>query len=397
MNVKVLDFTWGVAGPLVTKYLADYGATVVRVESPERPCGTRVSPPYKDNIPGADRAGYFAFFNANKYSISLNLNHPQANAVVKRLVGWADVVAESYAPGTMEKWGLGYESLKETKPDIIMLRSSSQGQDGPHSSFSAFGIPLVGLAGFAYLTGWPDRSCLPLPSAYSDLISPRFAAAALIAALDYRRRTGKGQYIDCSQLESSIHFLAPVILDYTFNGRESGRLGNSHPSACPHGVYRCKGEDRWCAIAVFNDKEWQSFCRLCNPEWGQDRRFRTLLDRKNNEDELNRLIGEWTVRFTAEEVMAQMQASGIAAGVVQNARDLCLDRQLKEGGYFWRLDHPVLGSFSHIGQPSRLSKTPAMANIPAPCLGEHTEYVCTQILGMSDDEFLGLYQAGIFE
>ena len=396
-GVKVLDFTWGLAGPLTTKYLADYGATVIRVESPARPCGTRVSPTYQDNIPGVDRAGYFAFFNPNKYSLSLNLNHPKAKEVIEKLVSWADIVAESYSPGMMEKWDLGYEELKRIKPDIIMSRSSSQGQDGPHASFSAFGIPLVGLAGFSHLTGWPDGSCLPLPSAYTDFIGPRFAAATLIAALDYRRRTGKGQYIDCSQLEASLYFLAPVLLDYTFNNRQGSRLGNACPYACPHGVFRCKGEDRWCAIAVFDDQEWQALCRLCNPNWSQDPRFRTLLDRKNNEEELNKLIEAWTVNFTPEEVMSQMQANGIAAGVVQNAKELYLDPQLKQRGYFWQLNHPVLSSFPHLSQASRLSKTPATPKTPAPCLGEHTEYVCTQVLAMSDEEFLELYRTGVFD
>ena len=396
-GVKVLDFTWGVAGPLTTKYLADYGATVVRVESPARPCGIRVSPPFKGNIPGVDRAAYFAFFNANKYSISLSLNHPRSAEVTGKLVAWADVVAESYSPGTMEKWGLGYEDLTQIKADIIMVRSSSQGQDGPHASFSAFGIPLVGLAGFSSVTGWPDGGCLPLPSAYTDFISPRFAAAALIAALDYRRRTGKGQCIDCSQFETAVHFLAPAMLDYTFNGRQACRQGNSHSYACPHGAFRCKGEDRWCAIAVFGDQEWQVFCRLCNPDWISDPRFATLLDRKRNEGELNRLIEEWTVNHTAEEVMSRMQANGVAAGVVQNARDLRSDPQLKERGYFWDLEHSVLGTFPHAGQSSIMSETPAMPTMPAPCLGEHTEHVCMQMLGMSDDEFLDLFRVGVFD
>jgi len=329
--------------------------------------------------------------------MSLNLNHPRSLEVVNNLVTWADIVAENYSPGTMEKWGLGYENLKAIKPDIIMFRSSNQGQDGPHASFSAYGVSLLGLAGFPRFTGWPDGDCLPLPSAYTDLVTPRFAAATLIAALDYRRRTGKGQYIDCSQLEASIHFLAPAMLDYTFNNRQQGRLGNSCPYACPHGVYRCKGEDRWCAIAVFNDEEWQALCRLCNPSWSQDQRFHTLLDRKSNEEELNKLIEEWTIDFTAEEVMSQMQSRGVAAAVVQNAADLYLDPQLKERGYFWHLDHPVLGSYPHLGQVSKLSRTPATAKMPAPCLGEHTEYVCTQILSMPDDQFLELYQAGVFD
>jgi len=395
-GVSVLDFTWGVAGPLTTKYLADYGATVVRVESPSRPCGLRVSPPFKDDVPGVDRAGYFAFYNANKYSLSLDMNHPASLEFAARLVAWADVVAESYSPGTMERWGLGYESLQKIKPDIIMLRSSSQGQDGPHASFSAFGIPLVGLAGFSHFTGWPDGGCLPLPSAYTDLISPRFAAAAVVSALDYRRRTGRGQCLDCSQFEAGVHFLATAMLDYTHNGRQGGRQGNSHPYACPHGVFRCSGEDNWCAIAVFDERQWAALCQVCNPEWREDVRFSRLLDRRRNEKDLKRLIEEWTVVRTAGEVMERLQAVGVPSGAVANARDLREDPQLKHRGYFWTLEHPVLGAFPHAGQAAIMSETPARPRSAAPCLGEHTEFVCTQLLGMTDTEFLELFQAGVF-
>jgi len=395
-QLKVLDFTWGLAGPIVTKYLGDYGACVVRIESAVRPCGTRVSPPFMNGVTGVDRAGYFAFFNSNKYSLSLDLNEPRAVAVVNRLVRWADVVVESYSPGTMEKWGLGYDSLKRIRPDLVMLRTSSQGQDGPHSTYSSFGIPLVGLAGFSHLTGWLDRSCLPLPSAYSDLISPRFAAAALLAALDYRRRTGAGQCIDCSQLEASLHFLAPALLEYTFNGDEAWRAGNAHIAACPHGTYRCLGENSWCAIAVFNDEQWHALCRICDPRWQSDSRFKTLLRRKKHEAELNRALEQWTLTLSAEEAMTRLQRVGIPASVVQNARDLYLDPQLTGEGYFWLMDHPVLGPYPHLAQPARLSGSPAKARRPSPCLGQDTEYVCTQILEMTDAEFVELHAAGVF-
>ena len=395
-QLKVLDFTWGLAGPLVTKYLADYGATVVRIESAVRPCGTRVSPPFLNGITGVDRAGYFAFYNANKYSFSLDLNHPKAKPVVRKLVDWADVVVESYSPGTMEKWGLGYEELSLLRPDLVMLRTSSQGQDGPHSTYSSFGIPLVGLAGFSHITGWPDRSCLPLPSAYSDLVTPRFAAAALLAALDYRRRTGEGQCIDCSQLEASLHFLTPVILDYTFNNREAQRTGNAHVASCPHGAYRCLGENAWCAIAVFDDRQWHALCDICDPGWLGDSRFKTLLRRKKHETELNCALEEWTARRTPEEVVARLQSSAVPASVIENARDLYVDPQLGGEKGFWFLEHPVLGRYPHLGQPSQLSRLPARGRRPSPCLGQHTEPICTQMLGMSDNDFLELYRAGVF-
>ena len=397
-GLKVLDFTWGVAGPLTTKYLADYGATVVRVESPARPCGTRVSPPFQDRVPGVDRAGYFAFFNANKYSLSLNLNHPRATEVLNRLVGWADIVAESYSPGTMEKWGLDYEKLREVKPDIIMLRSSSQGQDGPHASFSAFGIPLVGLAGFSHFTGWPDGSCLPLPSAYSDLISPRFAAAALAAALDYRRRTGEGQYLDQSQLESALQFLAPAILDYEANGTVARRVGNRDPYAAPHGAYRCLGEDRWCAIAVTNEDEWRAFCEVIGaPAWTSEERFQTLAGRKMHEDELDRLVETWTEAQRAEDVMVMMQAAGVPAGVVQNAEDLFKDPQLAHREHFAVLDHPEIGPYHIATSCFRLSECSNKPTSPAPLLGEHNEFVLEQFLGMSKDEIADLVAEGVLE
>ncbi|MFC1909138.1 CaiB/BaiF CoA transferase family protein [Chloroflexota bacterium] len=396
-GLKVADFSWAIAGPLVTRYLADHGAMVIRVESSGRPCLQRISAPYKDGIPGINRSGYFAFFNANKYSIDLNLNNAKGMEVAKRLVAWADVVVENFSPGRMEAWGLGYDDLKSIKPDIIMLRSSNQGQSGPHANYSSTGVPLIGLAGFPPFIGWPDRTPLPIPVAYTDMVSPRFATAALIAALDYRRRTGKGQYIDISQFETGIQFLTPAVLDYVVNGREGERRGNASLYAAPHGAYRCQGDDRWCAIAVFTDEEWKSFCKaISNPPWTENPKFSTLRDRKENEDELNRLVEEYTINFTAEEVMTAMQSAGVAAGVIEDSSDLLADPQLKHRGYFLKLTHHEIGPMSSLSQSFRLSKTPAEAQMPAPCLGEHTDYVRTEILGISDEEFVELLQAGAF-
>lgn len=395
-GIKVADFTWVAAGPLVTRYLAAHGAEVVKIESGARPDPLRISGPYKDRIPGVDRCGYFPFFNANKYSISLNLNHPLGNKVAKKLIAWADIVTESFATGTMEKWGLGYKEIKKIKPDIIMLRTTNQGQTGPHAKQPGFGQHLVGLSGFCYYTGWPDRDPVGSSIAYTDMIAPRFAAAALIAALDYRRRTGKGLLLDVSQLETGIHFLVSKILDYTVNGRIGYRSGNSCSLAAPHGAYPCQGEDRWCAIAVFSDEEWRNFGKLVGETWIQDPKFVTLLSRKRNENELNKLVSEWTRKFSAEHVMTLMQGVGIAAGIVKNIEDIFSDPQLDHRNSFWKLDHSVLGPFVHLGNPFILSKTPAQPRRPAPCLGEHNEYVCTEILGMSDKEFVDLVTAGAF-
>jgi len=397
-GLKVADFSWAIAGPLVTRYLADFGATVIRVESSQRPCLLRLSAPYKDRVAGINRGGYFAFFNANKYSLGLNLGNARGREVAKKLVAWADVVVENFSPGRMEAWGLGYEDLKKVKPDIIMLRSSNQGQFGPHANYSSTGVPLIGLSGYPPFIGWPDRTPLPVPVAYTDIVSPRFAAAALIAAIDYRRRTGKGQCIDVSQFETGVHFLAPAVLDYVVNGREGSRTGNASAYGAPHGAYRCKGDDRWCAIAVFTDAEWDGFCKaIGNPPWTTAPIFSTLRDRQENEDKLNLLVEEWTLNFTAEEVMTRMQSAGVAAGIVQSSADLVADPQLQHRGYFLKLDHEEIGPISSLGQAFKLSKTPAEAQMPAPRLGQHTDYVRTEILDISDDEFVELLQAGAFD
>ena len=330
--------------------------------------------------------------------MTLNLNHPKGRDLAKRLIAWADVVTESFTPGTMERWGLSYEEVKCMKPDIIMLRTSMQGQTGLHSHLRGTGVNLVGLSGFAHLCGWPDRAPAQPYGPYTDSVAAHLCGAVLIAALDYRRRTGKGQLLDISQLEAGISFIAPVMLDYFVNHRIATRIGNECPCAAPHNAYRCRGDDRWCTIAVFTDAEWQGFCRaIGNPSWTEDSRFATIQDRKNHEQELDRLVEEWTINHTAEEVMVMMQKEGVAAGVVQTAQDLYDDPQLKHRGYRWTIDHAAMGTFSCLGQASRLSKTAAQGRMPSPCLGQHTEYVCREILKLSDKEFIELLNDGVFE
>ena len=396
-GIKIAGFCWAVVGPLTMKYFADYGATVIRVETSKRPCTMRISAPYKDDKPGLDRSGYFNHFSANMFSLSLNMEHPQALEVARRLVAESDVVMDNFTPGVMERWGLDYEELKKIKPDIIMLRQSGFGSWGPYAQQPAFGMILAAMAGLPNFIGWPDGGPLPAGvSAYTDSISPRFASAALIAALDYRNKTGKGQLLDLSQFETTLYFIMPAILEHISSGREPQRVGNSHPYAVPHGVYPCKGDDRWCTIAVFNDEQWASLCRVMGKtEYIEDPRFNTMLNRKKNEDEINRLVGDWTNNFMPEEVMDRMQSAGVPAGVVKNAADIYVDPQLRQRNLFWPLEHPDMGLFTHLGQGFELSETPARANIPSPRLGEHTEYVCTKILGMTDKEFVELVDAGV--
>lgn len=396
-GVKVADFAWILAGPLVSSYLASFGATVVRIESADAPDGIRTSAPYKDGVPGINRSGFFGYVNPNKYSMALNLNNPRAMEIAKRLIAWSDIVSENFIPGMMERWGLGYEDLKKIKPDVIMVRNSIQGQTGPWAKRRGVGILATSQAGFSSVTGWPDG--LPGTSyiGYTDFVAPRFCATALIAALAYRRRKEKGVCIDISQIEAAMHFLAPVILDYTANGREAKRQGNSCISAAPHGVYRCKGDDRWCAISVSTDEEWKALCKIIGLRQTADSKFATLLSRKHYEEELNRLVEAWTINHTPDEVMRLMQEAGVPAGIVQNIKDLTDDPQLKSRNHLWWMNHPEMGSLPHIAPTIVFSGAVAEPKMPSPCLGEHTEYVCRELLGMSDEEFVSFLGEGVFQ
>jgi benzylsuccinate CoA-transferase BbsF subunit len=387
-DLKVVDFSWVVVGPLIAKSLADFGATVLHIESIARPDTLRTSLPFKGGIQDLDFNGYFPLYNSNKYGMALNLQHPKGLDVAKKFVAWSDIVIESFRPGVMRRLGLGYEDLRSIKPDLIMLSTTMQGQSGPHALQPGFGNQLVGLAGFPCVTGWPDRGAIQPYGAYTDCIAPYFGITALIGALLYRKRTGKGQHLDLSQYEAGVQFMSTALLDWVVNGRAAVRKGNSSPCASPHGAYRCLGEDRWCALAIFNDAEWEGMClAMGKEELIRDPRFGTLSDRKKNEVELNRLVEEWTLKFDASEVMARLQAAGVPAGVVTNNSDLFEDPQLQERQCFWIIDHSVLGFYPHPSPSFKLSKTPAQPRMPAPCLGEHTEFICKEFLKMSDDEF----------
>ncbi len=397
-DVKIADFTWVVAGPLCVRYLADYGAQVIHVETGTRIDPIRYTPPYKDGIRGLNRGGYFHNYNSNKYGISLNLRHQKAYELAKRLILWADIVVENFNPGAMERLRLSYEEIKEIKPDIIMLSLGSKGQTGPYARLPALGAHLAAVSGFTVITGWPDRDPPVIFGAYTDSIAGRFGATILLSALDYRDRTGQGQYLDLSQVEAGLQFMIPPLLDYDVNRRILERNGNRHPSAAPHGAYCCQGKDRWCAIAVFTDKEWKAMCRVMgNPPWAEDAKFATLLGRKENEDELDQLVEQWTINFPPEEVMTRLQETGVSAGVVETAEDLHRDPQLKYRHHFWELEHQEIGVSTYDSMGSQLSKTPAELHKAAHTVGQDNYYVYTQILGLSDEEFVGLMEEGVFE
>ncbi len=396
-GLRVVDFTVVGVGGLTIKYLADYGAEVIKIEAPSRIDPLRTVPPFKNNVPNQEGNLLFAFTNTNKYNFGLNLKHPKGLETVKRLVALSDIVAENQRPGVMERLGLGYEQLKEVKQDIIMVSLGAFGRTGPRSGARSTGMELTSFDGFNYITGWPDRGPSGIYGPYTDSVAPLFGAAALHAALDYRHRTGKGQHLDLAQFEGGIQFMAPLILDYVVNNRVAQRMGNDSPYAAPHGVYRCSGEDRWCAIAVFTDEQWSSFCRaIGKEEWKEDQRFSTLVERLKNRRELDTLVEAWTIVHSPQDVMSVLQAARVPAGVVQTGEDLWNDPQLKNYGSFSELDHPVVGTVFGMRRSVELSKMSYEERRPA-TLGEHTEYVCTEILGMSDEEFVALMNEGVFD
>lgn len=395
-GMKVANFSWVGVGPFHARYLANQGATVVRVESHTHPDTLRLQTPFKGGIPGVDKGPWFREVNNSVYSLSINLNKPKGREIAWKLIMWGDIMLESFTPGTMKRWGLDYESVCQKRPDIIYVSTCQMGQTGPYASFAGFGYHSTGLAGFTYISGSPDRTPAPTQGAYTDFIAPRFGAVAVMAALDHRRRTGEGQYIDQSQFETSLHFLATPVLGYLVNGEILERNGNRLPYAAPHGVYPCKGDDRWCAVGVFTDEEWQAFAGvLGKPEWSTEGRFATLTARKENEDELDCLIGAWTIERTAEQVEVLMQSHGIAASVVLSTRDLMEDAHVKHQNFLRLVEHSRLGSHRVRASAFRLSKTPDRV-FGGPALGEHNEYVLKELLGMSDEEISdALAQGGI--
>jgi benzylsuccinate CoA-transferase BbsF subunit len=397
-GLKVIDLSWVIVGPFTSKYLADHGATVIRIESATKPDISRTNPAFKENVPGLNRSVFNASFNSNKLSLSLNLRHPKGLEIALRLVEWADILIEGFTPGVAEKLGLGYEDVCKVNPKIIMLSTSAYGKGGPYSSLPTYGTQLMGQAGIFHLTGWPDRGPVEAYGAYTDFVAPRFQVAVLMAALAYRQRTGKGVYLDSSQYEASLQLLSPLLLDYLVNDRVASRNGNRCPYAAPHGVYRCLGEDRWCTIAIFSDEEWKRFCQVIgNLEWSKDPKFATLLGRREHEHDLDRLVEKWTSNLTAEEIMQKMQAAGVEAGVVHDIEGVFKDPQLDYYKYFETIEHGEIGKYTAQNVGFVMSKTPRKIEYPAPLLGQDTVYVCTQILGMSDDEFTNLFAEGVFD
>ena len=398
-GVNVLDFCWVAVGPMTTKYLGEYGATVVRVESAKRPGTLRSAAPFPDGIAGINRSAYFASYNANKMGITVDMRHSRARELMLRLAGWANIVTENFTPGTMESWGLGFKELSAVNPALVMFSASMMGRGGPLERQPGFGPVLSSLVGLTNVTGWPDRTPVNPYGAYTDFIVPKFAVAAILAALDRSRRSGQGIHLDLSQLETSMHFVAPLLLDYTANGREQGRLGNRDPGGAPHGVYPCAGDDRWLAIACSTGDHWQALLKVAEPDGGPMHAdlFATLLGRKSNEDALDAEISRWTAQHGQEQLMHALQEAGVPSGAINDPRDLFEDPQLQHRGHFRWLDHPEIGRYATDRSEFELSLTPGSLDTPAPLLGQHTELFLREIIGLSDVEYHSLESDGVLE
>lgn len=387
-GIRVLDFCWVGAGALVTKLLAEHGAEVIKVESHARPDNLRVSPPFRPGTDGLDASGYFSSRNNDKRSLALNMREERGRELARRLAARCDVVTSNFRPGVMERWGLGYEELVAANPSLVYLAMPMQGSDGPHRDYIGFGSTIAALAGLVQLSGRPDRSPVGTGTHYPDHVpSPGHALVALLAALRRRRLTGEGCRIEVSQLESTVELLAPALAATSAGAPEPVRDGNRVPHQCPSAVLRCGGGDEWIALAARDDAEWRALVEVLGaPELGTDARFATHAARKQNEDELERLLAGLSAKRERFELAAALQARGVPAAAVLAGDDVLADAQLAARGFWRTVTHPVMGELTGPAAPFIFDGTRTGAERAAPLLGEHTREIAASLLGLGETE-----------
>lgn len=393
-GLKVADLAWVAAAPLATKILAHWGATVVRVETQNRPCLLRGALGHRDDVADQENAIAWHSANANKMTISLDLSKPEAREVVRDLVAWADVAIESFTPGTMAAWGLGYDDLRQINPDLVMVSSCVMGQSGPHRNFAGFGNMAASVAGFFDITGWEDRGPAGPYLAYTDYCSPRFTVCALLAALDHRRRTGEGQHLDFSQMEAAVHLLAPAIAEMQATGVRQTRRGNADDHMVPHGVYPAAGDDQWIAVAVENDEQWRSLAIEMRREDLADLDQST---RRERQTELDELVTAFTARQNGPGLMYRLQAHGIPAHYVQNSGACIDDPQLAHRGHFQWAPHRYARRTVIDAVPYTLSEARSGFDWAGPTYGEHAFEILDDILGYDADRIAELAVAEALE
>jgi len=386
-EIRILDFTRVLAGPYATRILADFGGEVIKLQSRKTAVGA------EDNS-----KGFLKTWNRKKRAITLDLSFEKAREIVLDLVGICDVVVENYSSRVMSNWGLDYRSLKEKRPDLIMLSMSGTGHTGVWKDYVAFGPTVQSLGGLTWLTSFDKEFPIGPGSSYADLISGLYGAVAVLGALEYRDRTGQGQHIDLSEYEAIATVTGPALLEACMGNSDLFPKGNrsEHVRAAPHGCYRCRGTDRWCVIAVYGDREWKILCDVVGyTELAGDKRFSSVQDRKINADELDKLLEVWTRQYTPEEIVSLLQESGIHSEVVQNAEDLVKDAHLKERKFFVQLDHDKSGDMVSDRSPIRFIDSPEPCRKTAPMLGEDNQYVFKNLLGLTESEFSEYVDKGI--
>jgi len=390
-GVTVTEFTSAWAGPYATCLLALLGAQVIKVESRKRIDHSR----FTSFTTGAafsdpDQSPIFNILNLNKLSVCLNLREPKAIEIAKRLAEMSDVVVENMRPGVITRLGLGYAAMKEVKPDLVYLSSSACGQTGPDREHVGYAPHFAGKAGLSFVTGYEDWPPSILGGPF-DLRSATTAAFAILAALLHRQRTGEGQYIDMASQEAIAMLNSDALIDYVMNGRVRTRRGNKHDRMAPHGCYRCRGDDNWISIAVANDREWKALCEtMGEPELAQDARFSNARTRWKNQEQLDRLISDWTGNQDYYEVMHKLQKVGVAATPSLSSKALFHDPHVAARKTFTQVEHPAMGKDWVIAPPWKLSETPASIRRHAPLLGEHNHEIFERRLGMSREEIARL-------
>ena len=394
-GITVADFSWVGVGPISAKYLADHGARVMRIESETRPDVLRGAVPFKDMKPGLDRSQFFGDFNTSKQSLTLNMKLAEAVEIAREVIRHSDVMIESFAAGAIQRLGLSYEEVRKINPGLIKISTCLMGQTGPAAQMAGYGYHAGAIAGFYEITGWPDLPPTGPWVAYTDTIAPRFVSVLLAAALDHRRRTGEGCYVDVAQIETALHFLGPELLDLQANGFEASRIGNRSAMAAPQGCYRCAGEDNWCAIAVDSEAQWANLCReMGREDLSRDGTLSDHAGRIQAHDAIDEAITAWTSIQDAHDLMKRLQAAGVPAGVVQRSSELLRDRQYEHRHFYRYFDHPVMGHIPYAGHQYRIHGYDNGPRGPAPTLGQHSYEILSELLNFSDEQIAAAYASG---
>ena len=384
---RVVEFTLHWAGPTCGAMLSAMGAEVIKIENPSLPDASRRYGSFAEEKPGLNRSGYFALLNRGKKDCVLDLKQPENVEAVKRLIRISDIVVENFAPRVLNSLGLGYSALKEVKPDLIMISLSGYGATGPDRDAIALGQVLEAYSGLNSLIGYPDSPPLGCGTIISDQISATMATFAALAALHHRDLTGDGQHIDISEVETLLACMPEAIMEFTMNGRIPLSKGNRDDIMAPHGCYRCRGEDKWIAIAVENDDEWKDLCLVMGkPGLIDDERFQDGFCRLKNQGELDKIIAEWTGGQTHADVMKQLQKVNIASGPVYSGEELYKDPHLRAREFFVEIEHPEVGKRELPGLFAKLSETPGAIRGLDPLLGEHNDWVLNELLAYKESQ-----------